>query len=115
MVVVNASIAHRKDQTARCENCACIMPNWNAQRGICPDCQRMLKEREHREKFSFRKNQNASRYYWLKAAPGNEDLIGIPMSIEEFHVGFYDWLVDAIFEKDGRLFEFDGHRLRAIA
>jgi hypothetical protein len=109
---MDARISHRNNHTASCDNCGNPLKR-NAQFGICTDCQEMLRERQHREKFSFRKNQNPSRYYWLKSAPGNEDLIGIPMSIEEFHVGFYDWLVDALFEKDGRLYEFDGHRLRA--
>ena len=99
------------NHTCICDNCGGPMKK-NSQYGMCDDCKTMLKERDHRKTFAYRKHQNPDRYYWLVDAPGNEDLVRLPVSKEELQMGNYDWLTDATFEKCGQQYLFDGKKLK---
>jgi hypothetical protein len=90
----------------RCENCGQTINSYHP--GICPDCQEMLREREHREKLVCHKHQHPQNYYWLKKSAGNEDIIGMPFSAMELHTGYYEWLHGAVLERQGHLYCYDG-------
>lgn len=96
----------------RCENCGQTINSYHP--GVCPDCQKMLQERAHRERMASRKHQSPQNYFWLKKSPGNEDIIGMPFTKEDLQKGFYEWLHGAVLEHQGRLYCYDGIRKHIV-
>lgn len=93
--------------SVNCENCG--NPIGGQCPGVCPDCRKMMRQQEHRRKFSF---QEFRKPFKLVSSPGNDDLKGMCLSWLDLRVGEYDWLSGAIFEKQGKEYVFDGKRVR---